>query len=156
MKHHIFVDLDGVLADFDTLAMELFGCHPRQFEDKHGEAEFWRKITEHGTFYADLPVMPDARELWDACCRYGEPTVLTGVPRGDWAAPQKRGWVERHFGHGRVITCASRNKRDHAMPGDILIDDWLKYRALWEEMGGIFIHHVNAKNSIAELARHFT
>ena len=34
-------------------------------------------------------------------------------------------------------------------PGDILIDDWPKYKHLWEEAGGIFILHTSAAQSIA-------
>jgi hypothetical protein len=36
--------------------------------------------------------------------------------------------------------------------GDILIDDFLKYRHLWEEAGGIFIRHISAKGSLEKLA----
>ena len=37
-------------------------------------------------------------------------------------------------------------------PGDILIDDYLTYRHLWEEHGGTFIHHTSAKESLQQLA----
>jgi hypothetical protein len=37
-------------------------------------------------------------------------------------------------------------------PGDVLVDDYLRYRELWENAGGIFIHHVSAKESIRQLA----
>jgi uncharacterized protein YfaT (DUF1175 family) len=36
-------------------------------------------------------------------------------------------------------------------PGDILIDDFDKYRHLWIEAGGIFIHHTSAAASIRAL-----
>jgi len=36
-------------------------------------------------------------------------------------------------------------------PGDIIIDDYLKYRHLWVEAGGIFIHHISAVESLAAL-----
>ena len=35
--------------------------------------------------------------------------------------------------------------------GDVLIDDRAKYRHLWEEAGGIFIHHTSASSSIEAL-----
>ena len=37
-------------------------------------------------------------------------------------------------------------------PGDVLVDDYLRYRELWEKAGGIFIHHVSVKESIRQLA----
>jgi hypothetical protein len=36
-------------------------------------------------------------------------------------------------------------------PGDILIDDFDKYRDLWIKAGGIFIHHTSAVASIHAL-----
>jgi hypothetical protein len=147
----VFLDLDGVLADFDALATELFGCSPAEFQDRRGPREFWRRITAHGSFYADLPLMPDAMELWAFCCSVGTPTILSGVPRGKWAAPQKIDWVQRHLDTDRVITCTAKKKCEHAQAGDILVDDMLKYRALWEGAGGVFIHHVSAESSMEQL-----
>lgn len=45
----------------------------------------------------------------------------------------------------------SQNKRDHMRPGDILIDDYLKYRQLWIDAGGRFIHFRNADQALQEL-----
>jgi hypothetical protein len=49
----------------------------------------------------------------------------------------------------------ARDKRDHAKEGDVLVDDQLRHRALWEEAGGIFIHHKSARESIEELKAYF-
>ena len=48
----------------------------------------------------------------------------------------------------------ARDKRDHAERGDILVDDQLRHRERWEETGGLFIHHRNAADTLAELAEH--
>ena len=56
--------------------------------------------------------------------------------------------LKKHFNTERIITCKSKEKFHHCRPGDILIDDFLKYRHLWEGAGGIFIHHTNMDNSI--------
>ena len=57
----------------------------------------------------------------------------------------------RAFPGTRIITCMAVDKCRHCLTEDILIDDTLKYRHLWEEAGGIFIHHRRAKASLAEL-----
>jgi hypothetical protein len=49
----------------------------------------------------------------------------------------------------------SIDKRLHMKPGDVLVDDYLKYRQLWEEAGGIFIHYSDTDNAIAEIGKHF-
>ena len=57
----------------------------------------------------------------------------------------------KSFPGTRIITTLARDKRDHAKEGDVLVDDQDKHRHLWEEVGGIFVHHRSAKQSIAEL-----
>jgi hypothetical protein len=47
------------------------------------------------------------------------------------------------------------DKRNHCQTGDVLVDDTLKHRHLWEEAGGIFIHHRSARESIEQLADYF-
>jgi hypothetical protein len=34
----------------------------------------------------------------------------------------------------------------------VLVDDRDRHRALWENAGGIFVHHKNAEDSIRQLA----
>lgn len=146
MYHKLFVDLDGVLADFDQHHENLFGRRP------DGHDADWEKITKHGFFYATMPLMKDARELWDYLKRY-EPIILTGVPSsdGDRCADQKRAWGLVHLGAANMITCASKDKATFCVPGDILIDDRIKYKHLWEGAGGIWITHTSASDTIKQL-----
>jgi len=146
----LYLDCDGVLADFDRGATELLGMPPRQFEKRRGIGAFWREIARHPDFYGSLPLMPDAMLLFDAV-RHLDPVILTGLPRGTWAAPQKVRWAAEHFPGTRILTVMAVDKRDHAQQGDILIDDQLKHAHLWEEVGGIFIHHLDAETTIARL-----
>ncbi len=37
-------------------------------------------------------------------------------------------------------------------PGDVLVDDLPKYRAPWEGVGGVFVHHRGARETLAALA----
>ena len=147
----LFLDCDGVLADFDAYATGLLGLPPREFEARHGRKELWRRIAGHPDYFFRLPLKPDARELWEAVAHLG-PVILTGVPHGNWAAPQKMRWAAQHFPGARTITTMARAKREHMeAPGDILVDDSLAFRALWEEAGGVFVHHRNTQDTLAEL-----
>lgn len=152
----IFVDMDGVLADFDRAAEPLLGMRPAAFEARRGPAAFWSTLRRRAPdFYATLPLMPDARELWQGvrALSAGEPVILTGVPRWPDAADQKRRWAAEHFPGAAVITTWARSKSDHCRPGDVLIDDRPKYRDRWETCGGVFIVHRSAAESLAELRR---
>jgi len=147
----IYVDLDGVLADFDTQYFRVFRQPPNRDADE--PPDMWDRIRESGRFFRDMFPMPDAYELW----RYLEPfnpTVLTGAPPSvPDAAEQKRAWVTAHFGATvPVICCKSRDKCKHmAEPGALLIDDWEKYRHLWLAAGGKWITHRNADSTIDQL-----
>lgn len=147
----LYLDCDGVLADFDRAATELLGMPPRAFEKRRGPAAFWREIARHPDFYGSLPLMPDAMRLFDAV-RHLDPIILTGLPRGNWAAPQKVRWAAEHFPGTRILTVMAVDKRNHARQGDILVDDQVKHAHLWEEAGGIFVHHRSAESTIARLA----
>jgi hypothetical protein len=146
----LYLDCDGVLADFDHGATAILGLPPKQFEKRHGLGKFWQKLAQAPDFYFHLPLLPDAMTLFDAV-KHLDPIILTGLPRGNWAADQKMRWAEKHFPGVRMITCMARDKRDHAKEGDVLVDDNDKFRHLWEGAGGIFVHHKSAQGTLAEL-----
>ena len=150
----LYLDCDGVLADFDKGATAVLGLPPRAFEQRHGLGKFWQKLAQAPDFYFGLPLMDDAMELFDAV-RHLDPIILTGLPRGNWAADQKVRWAARYFPDTRIITTMARDKRNHAREGDVLVDDQLRHSALWEDVGGVFIHHRSAAESIERLRAYF-
>ena len=150
----LYLDCDGVLADFDAGATAALGMAPRAYEKRHGIGRFWKGLAAAPDFYFSLPLMPDAMELFDAV-RHLEPVILTGLPLGNWAADQKVRWAAQHFPGTEIITTMARDKRNPANEGDVLVDDQIKHRHLWEEVGGVFVHHTGAQNSIEELRAWF-
>ncbi len=147
----VFVDLDGVLADFDSHHHAVFGIMP----DKTNDNVDWAKVRSIPGFYADIPLMCDALRLWNFLKMYLEKPaiVLTGIPKSvEEAAANKTAWVARHLGADvEVRCCRSSEKCTHAAPGDILIDDWTKYQHLWIAKGGRWITHISAELSIKQL-----
>jgi hypothetical protein len=143
----LFLDLDGVLADFDRGVEAITGKRP----DELATSTMWRALARHGDFFGALEMMADAQHLWDFCEPY-DPTILTGLPRGDWAEPQKRRWVANMLGRDvDVITCWSRDKPRWSGPGHVLVDDRKSLREPWEAKGGVFILHVDAERTIEKL-----
>lgn len=143
----IFVDMDGVLADFDYGYEIAFGIRA----DKLADNVDWNAVRDRPGFYANLPPMPDMQVLWAHVERHS-PIILTGVPWSVKEAPDnKRAWVRKHLGEVPVVCCSSKDKSLHGVPGDILIDDWEKHRSLWVDMGGRWITHTSARNSIRQL-----
>ncbi|MGI8612252.1 MAG: 5' nucleotidase, NT5C type [Sphingomicrobium sp.] len=150
----LFLDCDGVLADFDAGARALLGMTPAAFEARHGRGEFWRRIANASDFYGTLPEMPDARRLFEAV-QHLKPTILTGLPLGKWAAPQKVRWAAEHFPGVAIITCMSRDKHKHMNPGDVLVDDRENHRSSYEAEDVVFVHHRHAEDSLSQLAKIF-
>ena len=150
MRRQIYLDCDGVLADFDSAAEAILGAPSHIFEKRHGAGQFWKRLAGADGFFENLEPLPDAFELYEAV-RVKGPIILTGMPHGQWAGPQKRRWVRRHFPGVPVITTAAALKREHCHPGDVLVDDRSQHRGLWEQAGGLFILHRSAKASIAAL-----
>ncbi len=150
----LFLDADGVLADFDRGARRHLGMSAKDFIARQGRGTFWKRLANAENFYGELPEMPDARILFDAV-KHLNPTILTGLPLGKWAAPQKVKWAAEHFPGVPIVTCMARDKHLHMRPGDVLVDDREKHRAAYEAAGVLFVHHKNAKQSLRELARIF-
>jgi 5'(3')-deoxyribonucleotidase len=150
----LFLDADGVLADFDHSVRRLLGMSAKAFIAKHGRGTFWKRLAKTTNFYGSLPEMPDARLLFDAV-KHLKPTILTGLPVGDWAAPQKVEWAAAHFPGVPIVTCMARDKHKHMHPGDVLVDDREKHRPAYEAAGVVFVHHKNAEDSLRQLAKIF-
>ncbi len=151
----LFLDCDGVLADFDKLATKVFGMLPIEYELKYGNEKFWMELVNHTNFYYNLDLLPDAMELYNAV-KHLEPVILTGCKaRFPKSCQEKRDWVVKQFGPAqKVIVCESKEKSLHMEAGDIIIDDFEKYKPLWTDKGGIWITHVSAKQSLEELKKY--
>jgi hypothetical protein len=81
-----------VLADFDKSATALLGAPPRSVREDAWIGPFLEESARRPDFYFSLPLMPDAMRLFDAV-KHLQPIILTGLPRGNWAADQKMRWA---------------------------------------------------------------
>ena len=147
--YKIYMDLDGVLCDFDKRVHEIFGKKPKEIPPKI----MWRRLAQEKNFYGNLEWMSDGKKIWNYVCKYN-PEILTGVPMGNWASEQKRSWCVRHLGSDVIIhTVFACDKKNFAAPNYILIDDTDRNIRQWQEAGGIAIHYRNADQTIDELQK---
>lgn len=144
----LFVDMDGVLADFDKHYETLFGEKPVR-PLKRG----WKNVRAAKDFYRSIPPMEDVKLLWSYIKDY-KPSILTGIAKAvEGSANNKREWAAEHFPGVPVICCLAEHKYLYATKDAVLIDDWEKYKTLWEGAGGTWITHVNALDTIAALGK---
>ena len=143
----LFLDLDGVLADFERGVVSVTGQRPEELS----AADMWQALRDASRFFETLDMMHDAETLWQFCKPF-QPTILTGMPRGAWASAQKKNWVARVLGTSvEVITCYAYQKPLYAVHGAVLVDDLERARDGWERAGGVFVHHTGSESSITRL-----
>ena len=149
--YKIYVDLDGVLADFALACEELCGFSP---DDKTiSNNEKWKKINKASDdkgFWSRMKMMPDAKKLWEYLKEH-HPIILTATGSSKFAPGEKREWVEKHLGHQVkvILVRDGKDKAQYASPHSILIDDsHKKVIEPWDKAGGIGIHHQTVERTI--------
>lgn len=155
----IYLDIDGVLANFDKRYEELFGVAPTEPSKK--EAHFhenWEAFVT-GRNFTTLEELPDARQLLDYVFSLGVPVEILGSSGGkkfhDIVRAQKLEWLSAHG-----ITCPV-----HIVPGGhlkaryaygpwyILVDDTPRVIEGFRKAGGTGILHTSAAESIGQLKK---
>lgn len=153
-KLQVYLDLDGVFADFDKRVKHLTGKHPHQLDKKR----LWRIINADERFFAELELIEGCMALWEAT-RDMEPIFLTGSPSSSVFEQQKKEWVARIFGPEFTVHVVPRRlKQEYSGPGKILIDDMQENIDQWNARGGHGILHtgdhestINALKELVEI-----
>lgn len=137
----LYIDMDGVLADFDGSFPAVFGIDHRSLADD----DMWLHINGHPSFFRDLPPMAGALDFFRSV-EHLQPVILTACPKSNYAhvAAQKRAWVREHLSATCLVlpVLGGRHKPLFMhQPGDILIDDFGRNCDAWTEAGGVAIKH---------------
>lgn len=148
-KRTIYLDMDGVIADFETAATTFLGEPYIDTLDGVNAhlypASQWAKLSSIPDYFRYLPKMPLADQLmtlakrfrdqlgWDLC-------MLTAMPH-DGTLPDgfqdKIDWMAYYYPGVRVrFGPYSVDKQKHCKPGDILVDDRAINCEQWAAAGG--------------------
>jgi len=151
----LYLDLDGVLVDFDKSMIALGFPVGVTETDKKAKAKFWQTVgwmAKNGKpFWGNMDPMPDAFELWNYVKHYN-PEILSATGHVGNATEEKHAWVKRHLGAVPThLVRKSADKATFAGPGKILVDDRKKSIEPFVAAGGIGILHTSAANTIAQL-----
>lgn len=148
-QYKIYLDLDGVMADFQRGVKEIL-----KLPANASSNEIFSALSKDGkNFFLNLPKMRDADTLWKFL-KGNDIKILTGVPTTNRkeAAENKVQWVKRNLSKNvKVITTSSRSKKKYAAAESILIDDRQDNITDWKSAGGIGILHTSASRTIKEL-----
>lgn len=156
MVSKIYVDMDGVIADFDAAYSSIYGCFCRDDPDK--EKNFYEAVHKHEIFKY-LERMQDAQDLINELNKYDVEIALlscaTPYPNYDQVCDQKEYWARRRFPEFVELnfTYTKEDKGRYAKSDVLLIDDSQACIDAFSVKGGMTILHKNAKDTIMELSR---
>ena len=152
----IYLDMDGVIANFDKKYKELFSIPPAEAEKEKKFEPFFNEFIAKESF-AKLELMPDAINLLNYLRKTGIPVEIlssTSSERRDaQIRPQKMKWLKDHQIEFPVILVpGARLKQEYATPDSLLIDDTPRNIDEWRRSGGIGILYTDYVSCIAMLS----
>jgi len=149
--YHLFIDLDGVLVDFNKGYFDLTGLNISGHH--YSSPQFFAPIKKAGIkFWNNLEWMSDGKELWSYIEKYN-PKLLSAPTRDYSSIVGKKLWVKRELpGFDLILRSASR-KKEFAKPDSILIDDRESNINDWINSGGIGILHTSTEDTIKKLKK---
>ena len=149
MTQTIYLDMDCVLADFNTAARTWLNASRGDEQDAERQGRWpqhsWHKLVAVPNLYRHLPKMPQADELVNLAYRFKDELgwnirILTAIPTKNEVPDvfqDKFEWMQEHYPGIRLCFGPySTDKHRHARPGDILVDDRSSNCREWREAGG--------------------
>ena len=140
----IYVDMDGVLADFFGEWAKLMKVdHFSKIDKEHKIGDALQAIRDKDEFWLNLPLLPQAKQLLSVIKQIKGEYNICSSPLADDpnSEPHKREWIKKNlafFPPKEVIITS--NKPEYATQQDgtpnILIDDYGVNVDAWEAAGG--------------------
>lgn len=155
-KPEVYLDMDGVIADFFTEYAKLAGIESGNYRDIPPAKTDPTLQKMVGTdFFARLPKCRNADALVDMIVKtFGKFHICSSPLRGDFenSEKQKKIWLKNNLKHQPTNIIITPNKAKYAVQTDgtpnILIDDRGSNITAWEAKGGIGIKYQADEDSL--------
>lgn len=155
-KPEVYLDMDGVIADFFTEYAKLAGIENGNYRDIPPAKTDPTLNKMVGTdFFARLPKCPNADALVDMIVKtFGYYHICSSPLRGDFenSEKQKKIWLKKNLKQQPTDVIITPNKAKYAVQTDgtpnILIDDRGSNISAWEAKGGIGIKYQADEDSL--------
>ena len=156
MIKKIYLDMDGVLCDFERKFEELYGEEALKNRDRKLWTEDWPDFIQTNQF-EELAKFPGADDLLFFIQNHPEIEVeiLTssgGQKYHDQVKEQKIVWLKKNsIAYKPNVVPGRKHKKEFAQPDTVLIDDTEDVIENFNRAGGIGILHRDAKETIKRL-----
>ena len=160
-EYKVYLDMDGVIADFDRRFEDISGMKPHEFESKFGKKAFWNLIDEDNkiSFWVGIKPMEGASKLVNAVKKYNY-ELLTSPSAKKQTYLGKILWVRNHSDilGGKPRINFKRAKEKHKVKPelsqtDILIDDREDTIGRWNAAGGTGIVYKSIDQVLNDLKK---
>ena len=154
----IYLDMDGVLADFAGRYFELYGVRPGETRaQKEHFWKNWRNFVE-GKNFETLELNEGAVELLAYVASLDVPVEILSSSGGgdlhDVVVPQKLKWLEsKGIPYKANIVPGGAKKAAFATPWNILVDDTERVVNTYRAAGGPAILHKGTSDTIKQLSK---
>ena len=157
----VFLDMDGVLADFFAEYAKLAGVTSGSYRDiPPAKADPTLDKMVGTDFFARLPKFPTADSLVDMVVHvFGHYNICSSPLRGDHegSAKYKKIWISEHLNPQPQQILIVSNKAKYAVQPDgtpnVLIDDRGSNVSAWEAAGGVAIKYQADEDSLAVIQK---
>lgn len=151
----IYLDMDGVIADFNKRYKALYKMEPKEAEDKKEFYKFFDNFIATKQF-ATLDLLPDAVPLLNYLSKLNIPTEIlsstSSEKRDADVRAQKLMWLQTHnIGFKVNLVPGKRLKKDFSNANSILIDDTPVNIDQWRREGGVGILHTDTISTLGIL-----
>ena len=159
----VYLDMDGVLADFFSEYAKLAGIESGNYRDIPPAKVDPTLDKMIGTdFFNRLPVCNNAEQVVSTSVKiFGHYNICSSPLRGDFKNSEqwKKVWIERNLSPAPTKILITPNKAKYAKQPDgtpnILVDDRGSNITAWEAAGGIGIKYQADENSMGDLVAGF-
>lgn len=138
MINSIYIDMDGVVADFDKHFENETGHKCEDYEKEFGQIQFWRKVYKTPKFFEYMPPFDWFLEIVSLSLKITDDVTFLSSPsttNHPLCVIQKRIWLDNHYGDFFPAIFEKR-KEIYASPDALLIDDSEHKVKRWREAGG--------------------
>lgn len=156
----IYVDMDGVVANFEKRYIELFRETPGDSRDRKEFSQNWTDFVE-GRNFSTLDWWPGGKELVEYLKTNFKPqdveflTSSGGHKYHNEVTEQKNEWIRNNPNIPSEwtvnVVSGRRTKANYATPDCVLIDDTQDVIEAFRKAGGIAIHHKDITNTLMML-----